>query len=533
MFRVALLFVLTTPVYALEQRPNILMILVDDLAPVGTTFGGPVSLPSLDALASRGISFTSNFANVPVCGASRASLMSGLAPTSTRFLTFNSRLDNDAPGIASLPAYFRSHGWYTAASGKIFDVIADSAQGWSEPVWSPEATWHGKAVDGRGEHLQAAYVEPFSAARLPYAERLVVDDDAYPDGQVAAKAVDDLQRLSAMDAPFFLAVGFRKPHLPFNAPDRYWVEPSVAHLPVTWAKQGADIPMDFAGHSSPELRGQYDALPLFGEPDSIRAANIVNAYHAAARYADAQVGRVLEALQQSGEAGHTIVVLMGDHGFLLGEHRMWTKHSLFEAALKTPLIIADPRFSQSASVSAVTDLLDVYPTLVDLAGLPMPAHLNGETLRPLLENPTLASRPDKGASVSRWQNGESIRNRQYRYTRWFDENNLTLNEMLFDHFNDPDETQNLIAQPALSAEVERLREQLEQDRQGTVWSAALDDSVDRWNLLASTLGRPILAAMAYPVIAGLLLVALVGLLLWFLWSWVRLRQRKKALVSFR
>ncbi|WP_170287358.1 sulfatase [Halioglobus maricola] len=511
---------------ASDQRPNVLMIIVDDLAPVGTSFGGPVSLPSLEALAQRGISFNNNYANVPVCGASRASMMSGLAPTSTRFLTFDSQLDQDAPGTPSLPAFFREQGWHTAASGKIFDVIADSQDSWSEPVWSPESQWHGKKPDHRGEHLQAAYLEPFTSNRFPYAEKLAVEDDAYPDGQVASKAIADLQRLAKRDEPFFLAVGFRKPHLPFNAPDRYWVEESsVDSLPPTWGQTDTNVPLEFAGHPSLELRMQYDALPLFGEPDAAEAADIVAAYHAAARYADAQVGRVLLALQESDAANQTIVVVMGDHGFMLGHYQMWTKHALFEPALRTPLIIADPRLSGSASVSAVTDLLDVYPTLVDLAGLQLPDHLDGKTLRPLLENPSLTERTDKTASISRWLNGESVRDHQYRYTRWFDEDNNTLAEMLFDLWNDPIETNNLAGELLVSDKVEQLRDQLLENRQGPVWSEALDAMVSQMKLITSPAGNIIIAAIAYPMIAGLIALALLGGIAWLTWLGLRSRSR--------
>jgi len=516
------------------------MFIIDDLAPIGTTFGGPVELPSIQSIAERGVSFTNNYANIPVCGASRASMMSGLAPTSTRFLTFDSRLDEDAPEALSIPGFFRANGWHTAANGKIFDVIADSENSWSEPVWSPESQWHGKTPDHRGEHLQAAYIEPVSTSRFPYSERLPANDDDYPDGQVASKSIADLARLAQMENPFFLAVGFRKPHLPFNAPEHYWSDEESVNLPATWSQPGTDIPLDFAGHLSPELRRQYDALPFFGEPDTAQAKEIVAAYHAAARYADAQVGRVLDALEKSGQANNTIVILMGDHGFLLGQHKLWTKHSLFDSALRTPLIIKDPRLAQTATVTAVTDLLDVYPTLVDLAGLQTSrspngialdgavldgAALDGQSLRALLEAPDDTITGHKKASIARWLNGESIRVNQYRYTRWFDKNNETLAEMLYDLTEDPDESRNLVSETSSFAQIEQLRQLLEQDRQGAVWSEPLDAGVAQWNLLASPVGRLLILSIVHPVatkvVAGSLLLMIVLLI------WARLRSRRQ------
>gem|GEM_PF-5402455 len=347
---------------------------------------------------------------------------------------------------------------------------------------------------------------------------------------MAEKSVQDLARLAQLDAPFFLAVGFRKPHLPFNAPARYWLDENKEQaLPITWAQAGTDIPVDFATHPSPELRSTYDALPLFSEPDDEQARQIVSAYHAATRYADAQVGQVLNALEQSTAAGNTIVVFMGDHGFLLGQQGMWTKHALFEPALLTPLVIADPRIAagnNGGKVTAVTDLLDVYPTLADLADLPLPAHLEGASLQPLLKNSTQAENSTKPVSVARWQNGESIRNSTYRYTRWFDKDNQTLEEMLFNLASDPAETTNVVDDTELTAVIDELRQRLGQSRSGPVWSEALESSVSQWNLVRSPPGRFLIAALAHPLYA----ILVVGLFLVFVVVVIRrlLRRRRSS-----
>lgn len=489
-------------------RPNILLILVDDLAAVGSGFSGPVATPALDALANRGYRFTNNFANVPVCGASRASMLGGIAPTGARFLTYNTRLDVDAPEVTSLPKFFKEHGWYTLANGKIFDAIEDSAQGWSEPVWNPDNQWFSNQdVDGRGEHLQKGYINPVTGARPPTFEKLDVPDNAYPDGQIASKAVADLKRLAQSEKRFFLAVGFRKPHLPFNAPAKYWTD-NVADIPLppTWHRSAGNIP-EQAKHSSMELRMQYDALPLLGDPTIEKAQQIIAAYRAATRYADSLIGQVLRALVDNDLEENTIVVVSGDHGFFLGEQRMWTKHALFEPALRTPLIIAAPAYRGGAKVDAISDLLDVFPTLASLAGLPQPNDLDGSSLVPLLENPSLPGRTEKPVSISRWVTGVSVRDARYRYTRWHDKQNETQAEMLFDLEAAPDELENIVAIPEAAVALTRLKAQLAQYDQAPHWSEPLEKTAQLMTFANGRLGAVLVVGMAYPIqtILGILL----------------------------
>ncbi len=507
------------------EAPNVLLVLIDDLRPVMKSFGGPVAAPHLDRLAQRGIRFVNNYANVPVCGASRASMLSGIAPSSTRFLSYDSRLDVDAPEAESLPAYFRRHGWHTAGAGKIFDVIEDSSDGWTEEVWNPEMRWHSPIPqDGRGEHLQKGYIEALSGGRPPAFERLDVDDTAYPDGAIAARAAKDLARLSNMKQPFFLAVGFRKPHLPFNAPARYWRddESLVRPLPVTWYRIGEELP-DLARHRSLELRMQYDALPLLGRTDDATASHLVRAYHAASRYIDAQVGHLIAALEATGTAGNTVVVVTGDHGFFLGEQRMWTKHALFETALRTPLIVVDPRRVGGQAARAVTDLLDVYPTLADLAGLKVPQTLDGVSLTPLLDDPSLRVLPSKPVSVSRWMNGESVRDQRYRYTVWYDENGREIDRMLFDLAADSDETRNLAADEAYKNVIAELSAQLADRRVGSAWSPKLTPFVERLDFANSRTGALVVAITTAPIIAFYGSLPLVALIV----GWLVYRRRRQ------
>ena len=490
-----------------QAQMNVLLILVDDLRPEISTYEGPVATPNMDALAARGYQFDHAFANVPVCGASRASMLTGLAPTSERFLTFNSRADVDAPAAETLPAYFKRMGYHAKANGKVFDVIADSEGAWSEPVWSPSGSWHSPIEpDGRGEHLQKAYLNAVPSRRPPAMERADVEDTAYPDGVLAEQSAADLHRLAEAGQPFFLAVGFRKPHLPFTAPGRYWQEADSTQLPPTWSREITDLPAQ-AWHRSLELRLGYDGLPLFSEPSDEAAAGLVQGYQAAVRYVDALVGKLTAALAESGLARNTLIVLAGDHGWLLGEHRLWTKHTLLDTALRTPLIIVDPRRVGGQRIHVVADLLDVYPTLVDLAGLPPAGHVEGRSLAPLLDG--ASERPQKQHVFSRWMNGETVRTERFRYSVWHDDAGQIEAQMLFDLKADPDESSNLAESAQHADTLQSLHAALTATRKGPITSAGLAEMSARWKQMSTFHGFALAVAATQPLKALGILLGLI------------------------
>lgn len=359
--------------------------------------------------------------------------------------------------------------------------------------------------------MQKAYFQPIEGKRAPAFEKFDAEDSAYPDGQIAIKAAADLKQLAQAKTPFFMAVGLRKPHLPFNAPEKYWIDkPENISLPESWHNSLDAIPKA-ALHRSLELRMQYDGIPLINEPTIETAKQLIAAYYAAARFADSQAGHILKSLEQNDLEKNTIVIVLSDHGFLLGEQKMWTKHALFDSALRTPLIIAAPGFSGGMNVEAISDLLDIYPTLSDLVGLPQPKHLDGHSLLPLLENPSLTSRSNKEVSISRWMNGQSLRTATYRYTRWNDKNNETTAELLFNLENDPNELSNIINHSDISRELHSLRIQLDKHSQTAHWSASLEETYKFWWLVNTKLASYAMAARLYPLraLAGLLLIVCI------------------------
>ena len=458
-----------------SAQPNVLVIIVDDLRPEVAAYGDQIAItPNIDSLAETGVLFENAFTAVPVCGASRAALLSGRKPTTARFLNFNSRLDTDFPSAKSLPAYFQEHGYHTVSNGKVFDATLDSATAWSEPAWNPEGAWTSAlARNARRDDLQRAYLDNPPGVIGPAFERLDAADSDYPDGKVADKTIEDLRRLRELDSPFLMVVGFRKPHLPFTAPERYWslYDSMDFALPSTYYRTPEGVPSNPI-HNSAELRA-YAGIPQEGLLEEAQALQLIHAYHAAVSYADAQVGKVLKALTDFELEDETIVVLLGDHGWSLGEHTMWNKHALFDIALRTPLIIRAPNHLSSRN-NVVVSLLDLFPTLTDLSGLPLPKNLDGVSLVPILSNPQVGVRT---AAISRWFDGASARTNQFRYTDWRDESGEIEARMLFDLSNDPGETRNVAEEDRYKDVVFELSTFITSDDSGHPWSPIVRDHV--------------------------------------------------------
>ncbi len=437
-----------------DKKPNVLFIAIDDLRPQLACYGrDQMRTSNIDGLAGRGVLFRQAYCQVPVCGATRASLLTGVRPARDRFVNYFTWADKDLPGALTLPEHFRKEGYTTRSLGKVFHHLTDCAdRSWCGDPWRPKTsgTWRdyqdpeNRRLDESPDH------------RGPTYECMDVPDDAYFDGKVANRACQEMETLSGDNKPWFLAVGFIKPHLPFNAPQRYWdhyPESDVNLADNPFAPQ--DAPEE-AMHNWGELR-QYFDIPAEGPVSEEMAFKLVHGYYAATSYTDAQVGKVLRQLDDLGERDNTIIVLWGDHGWQLGEHGLWCKHCNFDTSLNAPLMISAPDLHTAAATDQLVEFVDVYPTLCDLAGIPIPDHCEGDSLAPVLQTP---SEPLKSAVFSRYHSGDSIRTGDHLYTEWTDEDGNVTARMLYDHAADPEENVNIAASSDNADLVMALSEQL-------------------------------------------------------------------------
>lgn len=440
---------------AQPKKTNVLFIAVDDLRPELGTYGQKhIKSPNIDKLAESGLTFTRSYCNIPVCGASRASILSGIRPNRNRFLNFDCWLDKDVPGVVSLPMHFKNHGYKTVSLGKVFHHLTDGAGSWDK-VWMP-----GSINNSWRDYVTNENIQLDTGDRTrgnPY-EKADVPDDAYKDGKIANQAIEELKSCKENDEAFFLALGFLKPHLPFNAPSKYWEMYEEKDIKLADNPYKPKNAPDQAMHNFGELRA-YNTIPPSGPVHDSTAFKMVHGYYACVSYTDAQIGKVLTALDELGLAENTVVILWGDHGWNLGDHGLWCKHCNFETALHTPLIIRAPGKSNNIKTNALVEYVDVYPTLCDLAGLSKPFHLQGESLVPLFKNPELSW---KEAVFSRWIKGETIITKTHTYTEWYDDNSgKKTARMLYDLTSDPDENLNISEEKENEQLVQKLSEMLQ------------------------------------------------------------------------
>jgi len=445
--------------------PNVLFIAVDDLRPEIGCYGAKhMQTPNLDRIAARGLLFERAYCQVAVCNPSRNSLLSGCRPDTTGVLDNQHFLRQQLPEVVTLPQHFKNHGHTTLSLGKIFHHSerepGDDPQSWSEPAWyhgEPYRNWFTRQSLDYVKQLKALPKEkqpkqlraaPFEAADEP--------DEVYPDGMTATKAIETLRRLERDGKPFFLGVGFVKPHLPFTCPQKYWdLYPADTITLATHSARPTDAP-EPAFHTWYELRS-YGTVPETGGITDDMARHLIRGYRACVSFMDAQLGRVLDELDRLGLRENTVVVLWGDHGYHLGEHGLWAKQTLFEGANHVPLLIAAPGVKPGAR-SGLAEQVDIYPTLCDLAGLPKPKHLQGRSVKPMLDDP---SAKGKQVAISTMvathtkEVGHSLRTDSFRYVAWEGGD-----ELLYDHRTDPDELQNLADKPAQAERMTRMRARL-------------------------------------------------------------------------
>jgi arylsulfatase A-like enzyme len=437
-----------------KTPPNILFIAIDDLRPELNCFGAShIISPNIDEVAGDGIVFRQAYCQVPVCGASRASLLTGIRPNMSRFIDYDTWADIDAPGIPSLPAHFKANGYHTISNGKIFHHKTDKKESWSDPPWIPADDIVGKKYWRDYQTEVNIEIMENNDGSGPAYEIADVDDNAYYDGKITARSIQDLRKLKDMDKPFFLAIGYYKPHLPFNAPKKYWdlYDPDEINLP-----DNPNIPENAPRasiHNFGELRAYYNIPPEGPLPDTL-AHKLIHGYYACVSYTDAQIGKVLKELEMLDLHKNTIVILWGDHGWNLGEHGLWCKHCNYETSLRAPVILKVPWKDGGIKTDALVEFIDIYPTLCDLAGISIPGHVQGESLRKYYDNPMLKGKP---YVFSRFIKGESVKNQDFRYTEWMDSSGTRYAEMLYNHKTDPDENLNISGESGNSDILNALR----------------------------------------------------------------------------
>ncbi|MEQ8791444.1 MAG: sulfatase [Pirellulaceae bacterium] len=455
------------------DRPNVLFIAVDDLRTELGCYGAEhIKSPHIDALAQTGTTFLRAYCQQAVCSPSRTSLMTGLRPDSTGVYDLVTHFRTNVPDVVTLGQHFKQNGYHAVSMGKIYHGGYDDPPTWSEPARKPKGG-AGYVTQQNQELIAAKRAEAKQrglkgralsrAARGTAVESADVPDAAYTDGAVAELAVDTLRELSKREEPFFLAVGFVKPHLPFNAPKKYWdlYDPAKIELAANPFPPKSVTPYSLT--NSGEIR-VYEGIPAKDDISQEQARRLKHGYYACVSFTDANVGKLLDQLEKLGLTDDTIVVLWGDHGWKLGEHNAWCKHTNFENDARAPLIIRAPgQKSPGEKSSALVEFVDIYPTICDLAGLDQPDHLEGSSAAKLLDAPAM---PWKPAAFSQYPRGSvmgySMKTDRYRFTAWKDKKTgKVMATELYDHEHDPAENENLAGLSANADLVARLQKQLD------------------------------------------------------------------------
>jgi uncharacterized sulfatase len=452
------------PTARAPARLNVLLILSDDLCASLSCFGHPkVQSPSIDRLARRGVRFERAYCQFPLCNPSRASFLTGRRPDTTGVHENATHFRSNLPNVVTLPQHFQKHGYFVARVGKLYHYGVPTQIGTSglddPPSWQRVVNPRGRDRDDEPDIFSIKPGSGFGAT-LSWLAAEGADADQ-TDGKGASAAISILEEVR--DRPFFLAVGFYRPHTPYVAPKSYFQLYPTKDIAL------ADDPEDDRA-DVPKAALTVNP-PNYGISETLQR-EAIQAYQASTTFMDAQVGRLLDALDRMGLAESTVVAFTSDHGYLLGEHGLWQKRALFEESARVPLIIAAPGNKAAGQASGrPAELVDLYPTLADLAGLPAPEGVEGVSLKAVLDDPTAATKRGavtqtllgggKGGQVP----GYSVRTERFRYTEW---DGGTEGLELYDHETDPKEHRNLAHDPRHKATVSELRDLLHSLAPGSV-----------------------------------------------------------------
>lgn len=443
-----------------KTRPNVLLILVDDLKPSFGAYGEKwVHSPNLDRLAARGMRFDMAYCNQAVCAPSRNNLLTGTRSTSLGIYSLGYHFRRAWPKAITLPQHFMKHGYHSAGVGKVFHVghgNVNDKLSWSVPFYPEKvidyalpASTGGKLTREEAYFSNQKLGQIRSLPRGAAWEKADVKDDAYADGRIAAEGIRRLQKAKKMDKPFFLALGFVKPHLPFCAPKKYWDLYDPAKLPMPPTKTAPEGIPPYAMKAPHGELNQYKPIPQKPPLTKDVTRTLIHGYYASMSYVDAQIGRVLDELKRLDLEKDTIIVLWGDHGYHLGDHGVWTKHTNYEQANRIPIVMVAPGVTKGGSSKALVETVDVYPTLAELAGLPAPKGpqpIDGKSLVPILKDSTKTVRDHAYHCFPRRNRlGRAIRTERYRLVEWkaFGASTEQAVYELYDYQKDPLEKKNL------------------------------------------------------------------------------------------
>ncbi len=441
----------TIAAQAATTKPNVLFIAVDDMNNDLGCYGSPiVKSPNIDRLAARGVRFDRAYCQFPLCSPSRSSIMTGLRPDQTRVFDLQYHFRQGLPDVVTLPQMFMRNGYYAARVGKIYHYGNPGDIGTSG--LDDPASWK-EVVNPAGldkTALESDVINYTPKRGLGSAMVFLSDpkgrDEDHTDGKVATEAIRLLEKHQG--EPFFLAVGFYKPHTPYIAPKKYFDLYPLEKITVP------EMPADYASKVPVPALASTKPWPNFGVTPA-QARETKQAYYAAISFVDAQIGRVVDALDRLGLAENTVIVFWSDHGYSLGTHGLWMKQSCFEDSARVPLIIAAPGQKAGRVSPRLVEFVDLYPTLADLAGLTAPSNLAGASLRPLLANPEAAWDRPAFTQVQRGGfPGHSVRTPRWRYTEW---DGGKQGVELYDEQNDPGEMKNLADDPQQQAVLAELK----------------------------------------------------------------------------
>ena len=501
--------VLPTQLPAQENRPNVLFIAVDDLRPTIGCYGDELAVtPNIDRLASDALVFDRAYCQVAVCNPSRASLMTGQRPDKLGVWTLKVHFREAKRNAVTMPQWFRKFGYTAVSHGKIYHNPTPDPQSWSEPIKKlPKLPY--PYPDGTKDLIKAAKKElpekdwRKKSLRPPSYASPELEDSEVLDGARTDMAIEDLKRLSKEQEPFFLAMGYIRPHLAWVAPKKYWDMYDPTKLPVLDNETTNENAPKYALHNNSELSHYIDLaeIPKPWDDETLpeeKARKMVHAYYACVSYVDAQIGRLLTALEETGTADNTIVVLWSDHGYKLGEYRGWGKMTNYEIDARVPLLISTPKMkvgdskSRGKTTPQLAELLDLFPTLCELAEIETPEFVDGKSLVPTLNDP---QEPVHQAAVSQYYRkasddlnvmGYAMRTPTHRFVEWrnFETGEVVENE-LYDHNSDPLEKKNIYDDAS-----DDLKDQLTEillrthPRKGLKMTPAVHSNPSRGRLLA-------------------------------------------------